>query len=103
MKYNIMESNMEGKAKINFNLTSLARTLKISYVPKNGKDINVNFKLKGTLNKTFTSKISIICGGVHYIKFEQDVKFKNTAKKLMVSTKYNITLDPFLVFFNIFC
>merc|ERR550519_3285024 len=47
MKYNIMDSEMEGKAKVNYNGQAPARTLKISFVPKHGEDLNLDFKMSG--------------------------------------------------------
>ena len=44
MKYNIMDSEMEGKAKVNYNGQAPAKTLKISFVPKHGEDFNMDFK-----------------------------------------------------------
>merc|ERR1712013_886755 len=38
MKYNIMDSEMEGKAKVNYNGQAPAKTLKMSFVPKHGED-----------------------------------------------------------------
>ena len=35
--------------------------------------------------------------------FVKEVKFENTAEKLMVDTKFDITKDPFSVFYNYFC
>ena len=32
--------------------------------------------------------------------FVKEVKFENTAEKLMVDTKFDITMDPFSVFYN---
>ena len=34
--------------------------------------------------------------------FVKEVKFENTAEKLMVDTKFDITMDPFSVFYNFF-
>merc|ERR1712032_951917 len=47
MKYNIMDSEMEGKAKVNYNGQAPAGTLKISFVPKHGEDLNLDFKMSG--------------------------------------------------------
>merc|ERR1711962_1634718 len=43
MKYNIMDSEMEGKAKVNYNGQAPAKTLKMSFVPKHGQDLNLDF------------------------------------------------------------
>merc|ERR1712088_774371 len=47
MKYNIMDSEMEGKAKVNYNGQAPAKTLKMSFVPKHGEDLNLDFKMTG--------------------------------------------------------
>merc|ERR1712013_466084 len=47
MKYNIMDSEMEGKAKVNYNGQAPAKTLKMSFVPKHGEDLNLAFKMTG--------------------------------------------------------
>ena len=63
----------------------------------------MDFQLEGPLNKAFTLKMDTTRDGVHYTKFEQDVKLENTAEKLMVDTKVDITMDPFSVLYNLFC
>ena len=89
MIYNIMDGEMEGKAKINIDLISLARTMKISFMihdPNQGKDLDMVFKLEGTLDKAFTFKMLTTREGVNDTKFVNDFKFENTAESLMVDT-----------------
>merc|ERR1712115_285574 len=83
MKYNIMDSEMEGKAKVNYNGQAPAKTLKMSFVPKHGEDLNLDFKINTGAEYGF-----FVTGDVHG---PVDIKMvvKKDMKKIDFVVKYN--------------
>jgi hypothetical protein len=107
MKYNIMNSMLEGKAKVNFNGQAPAKTLRISFVPKTGKDLTMDFKWEGNLmsktHKVTKFEFESTRAGVTYTKFHHEADIKNTAAVFSTDMKNEITMDSESIFYNFFC
>jgi hypothetical protein len=107
MKYNIMDSMVEGKAKVNFDAQTPIKTMHVSFVPKTGKNMNVDFKWEGNLisathkfaNFDFESTID----GITYTKFHHESDLKNDDNIFTIENKNEITMDPKSTFYNFFC
>merc|ERR1719222_1054853 len=88
MKYNIMDSEMEGKAKVNYNGQAPAKTLKISSVPK----------MRGW-RFDFESTRS----GTTLTKFHHEIDLVNDANVFDMNMKGDLNMDPMSVFYEFFC
>merc|ERR1712013_271984 len=71
MKYNIMDSEVEGKAKVNYNGQAPAKTLKMSFVPKHGEDLNLAFKMTGPSMQGWRFDFESQRSGTTLTKFHQ--------------------------------
>merc|ERR1719334_2628011 len=79
MKYNIMDSEMEGKAKVNYNGQAPAKTLKMSFVPKDGEDLNLDFKMTGPSMQGWRFDFEAQRSGTTLTKFHHEIDLVNNA------------------------
>merc|ERR1712088_1200460 len=103
MKYNIMDSEMEGKAKVNYNGQAPARTLKISFVPKHGEDLNLDFKMSGPNMSGWRFDFESQRSGTTLTKFHHEIDLVNNANIFDMNMKGELDMDPMSIFYNFFC
>merc|ERR1712088_484378 len=103
MKYNIMDSKMEGKAKVNYNGQAPAKTLKISFVPKHGEDLNLDFKMSGPNMRGWRFDFESTRSGTTLTKFHHEIDLVNDANVFDMNMKGGLNMDPMSVFYNFFC
>merc|ERR1712051_1058412 len=103
MKYNIMDSEMEGKAKVNYNGQAPAKTLKISFVPKHGEDFNMDFKMSGPNMRGWRFDFESTRSGTTLTKFHHEIDLINDANVFDMTMKGDLNMDPMSVFYDFFC
>jgi len=103
MKYNIMDSEMEGKAKVNYNGQSPARTLKMSFVPKHGEDLNLDFTMTGPNMSGWRFDFESTRSGTTLTKFHHEIDLVNDANMFKADMKGDLKMDPMSVFYEFFC
>ena len=103
MKYNVMDSQMEGKAKITMDFTSMARILKFSFVPKTGEDLTLSFKVNGDIFHAAKFEYEATRAGTTITKFMDDFKFENNANMITFDMNTDLTMEPTSIFYNFFC
>merc|ERR1711981_1016150 len=100
---NIMDSEMEGKAKVNYNGQAPARTLKISFVPKHGEDLNLDFKMSGPNMSGWRFDFESTRSGTTLTKFHHEIDLVNDANVFKADMKGDLNMDPMSVFYEFFC
>merc|ERR1711970_1455937 len=103
MKYNIMDSEMEGKAKVNYNGQAPAKTLKMSFVPKHGEDLNLDFKMTGPSMQGWRFDFESQRSGTTLTKFHHEIDLVNNANIFDMNMKGELDMDPMSIFYNFFC
>merc|ERR1719470_140183 len=103
MKYNIMDSEMEGKAKVNYNGQAPAKTLKMSFVPKHGEDLNLAFKMTGPSMQGWRFDFESQRSGTTLTKFHHEIDLVNDANIFDMNMKGELDMDPMSIFYNFFC
>merc|ERR1719285_1480580 len=103
MKYNIMDSEMEGKAKVNYNGQAPAKTLKMSFVPKHGEDLNLDFKMTGPSMQGWRFDFESMRSGTTLTKFHHEIDLINNANIFDMNMKGELDMDPMSIFYNFFC
>merc|ERR1719289_514686 len=102
MKYNIMDSEMEGKAKVNYNGQAPAKTLKMSFVPKHGEDLNLDFKMTGPSMQGWRFDFESQRSGTTLTKFHHEIDLVNNANIFDMNMKGELDMDPMSIFYNFF-
>merc|ERR1719403_433206 len=103
MKYSIMDSEMEGKAKVNYNGQAPAKTLKMSFVPKHGEDLNLDFKMTGPSMQGWRFDFESQRSGTTLTKFHHEIDLVNNANIFDMNMKGELDMDPMSIFYNFFC
>merc|ERR1719195_1956165 len=103
MKYNIMDSEMEGKAKVNYNGQAPAKTLKMSFVPKHGEDLNLDFKMTGPSMQGWRFDFESMRSGTTLTKFHHEIDLVNNANIFDMNMRGELDMDPMSIFYNFFC
>jgi len=103
MKYNIMDSEWEGKAKVNFNGQAATKTIKMSFVPTGGQDLTIDFKWTTPNMRGYRIDFQSTRSGVTLTKIHHEIDMINNANKFEVDMKGDINMDPMSVFYNFFC
>merc|ERR1711962_369486 len=103
MKYNIMDSEMEGKAKVNYNGQAPAKTLKMSFVPKHGEDLNLDFEMTGPSMQGWRFDFESQRSGTTLTKFHHEIDLVNNANIFDMNMKGELDMDPMSIFYNLFC
>merc|ERR1712013_327276 len=100
---NIMDSEMEGKAMVNYNGQAPAKTLKMSFVPKHGEDLNLAFKMTGPSMQGWRFDFESQRSGTTLTKFHHEIDLVNNANIFDMNVKGELDMDPMSIFYNFFC
>jgi len=104
MKYNILDSQMEGKAKINFDARTPKKTLKISVVPKTGRDLSLDYAFEMTPNYGWKFDYEAIRGGISFFKQHSEWNvITNDVQKYEATTKDEITMSTESMLYPFYC
>merc|ERR1719334_2965986 len=94
---------MEGKAKVNYNGQAPAKTLKMSFVPKHGEDLNLDFKMTGPSMQGWRFDFESQRSGTTLTKFHHEIDLVNNANIFDMNMKGELDMDPMSIFYNFFC
>merc|ERR1712055_982137 len=97
------DSEMEGKAKVNYNGQAPAKSLKVSFVPKHGEDLNLDFKMSGPNMRGWRFDFESTRSGTTITKFHHEIDLVNDANVFDMNMKGDLNMDPMSVFYEFFC
>merc|ERR1711971_533288 len=92
-----------GKAKVNYNGQAPAKTLKISFVPKHGEDLNLDFKMSGPNMRGWRFDFESTRSGTTLTKFHHEIDLVNDANVFKADMKGDLNMDPMSIFYEFFC
>jgi len=103
-KYNILDSMFEGKAKVNYNGQAPKKTVKLSIVPKTGKDLTIDYDIEFTARHGWKSHYEATRGGVTYYKLSNVVDVNaNNARKFDMHFASTLDLIPESYMYSFWC